>query len=54
MKRLYWHLMKRLYEARSTRASRLAARFAWIAEKYFRRLRAEDERAGTHSDNCER
>ncbi|WP_276312094.1 hypothetical protein [Paracoccus siganidrum] len=39
MLRIYWHLMGRLYEARSNRALTLHIRFANRAEKFFRKLR---------------
>lgn len=39
MHRLYWHMMGRLYEARSSRALRLHHQFKQRAEEFFRRLR---------------
>lgn len=39
MRRIYWHLMGRLYEARSDRALHLHFRFSERAEKFFRKLR---------------
>lgn len=38
MIRIFWHLMGRFYEARSSRALTLHVRFKHRAEKFFARL----------------
>lgn len=41
MRRIYWHVMGRLYQARSTRALSLHFRLAEKAEKFFRKIRGQ-------------
>jgi len=42
MVRIYWHLMGRFYEARSSRALRLHFTFKRRAEKFFSRIRGAE------------
>lgn len=41
MRRIYWHLMGRFYEARADRALSLHHRLAERAEKFFRKFRGQ-------------
>lgn len=36
MRKIYWHIMGRFYEARSNRALYLHHKFAQVKEKFFR------------------
>ena len=43
MRRLFWHISGRFYEARSERARKKYVHFKEVAEKFFTRLKGASE-----------